>query len=332
MPMRDFPDPGKAMKSCDLPGREKHMSDQRLTEELVREKTREVFERYRRIARMWQRGILSTEAAVEEMLPGFYGIFPKLLSDCGLVLRIKEDSYRQFAREYEAYRGGRFSEEFPEKFPEEEDPWLRERGKEGRPASAEEKRLFFRLMERFHVEPEYYKPVAQNVPVPDLVPIHQYQTAGVYGIHFRCVDDGGLLADSSPEGKTFALKNELGLTARLTIREDRRGKNRSGLDFDELVMETEQGSLVLLAEFLAEGEIEGYTAPVREGHREVLIRLGERGTKVRWLAFWQDPADAEAFGRYGLWQESRVYARRREEIRDRILKRLLSEAAGQTGD
>ena len=156
----------------------------------------------------------------------------------------------------------------------------------------------------------YFKPRQhpEGMAVPDLVPVHAYHSSGVMGTHFTCVDDGGLLTDKSPVGKTFRLKNDIGLEAVLKIKEDRRNADRNGMDFDEMVSSSSAGMFVLKAEFLAEGFIEGYTASERKHNPEILIRLKNNKKEIFWLAYWADAEDFEAHRKCPVWQEYYAWA------------------------
>ena len=105
------------------------------------------------------------------------------------------------------------------------------------------------------------------------------------------------MADDNPVGKTFKLKNDLGLEAIVTIKEDRRNRNRNGMDFDEQVFSSDGCTAAVFAEFL-----EGYTAKERTGNPEILVRHQNKGDRICWLAFWRDSSDEKAFSDYPLWQ------------------------------
>ncbi len=293
----------------------------RLTDELVEAEAGKAFEEFRRIGKQYWRGFLDETMARQEMRSGFSRIFMKLFRDHHLDLRLNRDSYPLFKEEYEACRKGMpFSNHMPWLFDTEEDY----------EASERDQARFFDLMTRFHVSPDCFEPLPEEAAEPGIVPIHQYKLAGVYGIHFDVADDGGLLEEARPIGKTFRLKSRKGLEAVLTIREDRRQQDRSGMDFDELVVPTEHGLSVSMAEFLAEGYIEGYTARERTADPRILIRLEERGTRVSWLAFWSDPKDQEAFRNDPLWQDYFIWQEEKSRRLHAALSGLLEEVKEQT--
>lgn len=288
---------------------------QHLTDELVNTKLEEIHRTWQRVRVGARRGILTEDEIRSELLSGFYGIFMGLFRENGLTLRLDKENYPCFAGEYEAYKKGDGVSAAAHL------PWLFDTGADQGEAEEADRRQLFRLMEEFRVTPDYFEPpsYAEQIVVPDRVPIHGYNSACVTGTHFNCVDDGGLLADENPTGKTFTLTNDLGLKAVLTIKEDRRREDRNGMDMDELVWPTEKGLVILKAEFLAEGYIEGYTARERKENPEVLIRLKEGGTRIWWLAYWEDRYDQRSAGEYPMWQD---YYRWLDEQRARAGKVL----------
>lgn len=66
-----------------------------------------------------------------------------------------------------------------------------------------------------------YKPIPSEIPEPVMDCIHVYANQSVYGIPFNCVDDGGLLSDSNPVGKSFHLMRNDGVKMHITITEFR---------------------------------------------------------------------------------------------------------------
>ena len=286
----------------------------KLSDELVESKTETIFKDFRRIGEKYWGGYLTEETAFQEIVRRFNDVFPKLFSDNHLKLCLNDTNYPIFVKEYENYKTGSESKD------ESHIPWLFDVSDEQCEATESDQRKFFDLMTRFLVTPDYFEPYPDDKSSPNVVPIHQYRDSGVYGIRFNCIDDGGLLADESPVGKTYTLMNDMGQEAVLTIKEDRRGIDRNDLDFDEIVTATEQGLIVVKAEFLAEGFIEGYTAREREQNAEVLIRLKDRGTKIYWLAYWQDSNDSKAFFEYPMWQDWFGWC----EEKDMKLRRILS--------
>lgn len=118
-------------------------------------------------------------------------------------------------------------------------------------ASVHDKSQFFRLMEAFHITADYFEPLPEGIIAPDKHWTHTYSGGCTYVIGYNCVDDGGLLSEAEPIGKTYTLKNDLGLKAVVTITEDRRKQDRGSMDYDDYCP---------LGEYLSDGYIEGYTA------------------------------------------------------------------------
>ena len=261
-----------------------------LTDELIEAAAAKAYAEFERAGENYRAGLLGNVEFADKMLYAFVGGFWEPLRDSGLKLRIDCKNYPGFVKEYEAYRRG--SE------PTGEASWLCH-GEHM--ASPGDRRRFFALMDKFELTPEFFAPIPDGLPRPELTGIHAWNDVESCIIEFNCEDDGGLLGDPSPVGKTFTLTDGRGIRAFLTVKEDRRGTDRNGMDLDEQVYETPSGILVLKAEFLAEGSIEGYTAEERTCDPSVLIRL--RDGKVSSLSFYRNNDDIIAFNSFHLWKE-----------------------------
>ena len=292
------------------------MREQRIPDGLAEEKIAEVFGRCRRAGKWYRKGVLTEDSYRQEILRGVFGVFMSFFTDNGLKLRLDGENYPCFAREYPEYRNGRGPADRVHL------PWLYDVTEGTREASAEDQRQFFRMMEAFGLTPEYFEPLPAGVQAPDTVPVHRYNSAAVYGVRFRCADDGGLLVDEDPVGKTFRLLSDTGTEAVVTIKEDRRNAGRNGMDFDELVTPAEGGLIVAMAEFLAEGYIEGYTARENRSKPDILIRLKDGGRKIYWLAYWEDGGDEKARMDYPEWREYYAWCEKKEIERAGILAPL----------
>ena len=293
--------------------------EQRIPDGLAEAKLREIFGRYRRAGDRYRKGVLTEDSYRQEILTGVIGVFMSFFTDNGLKLLLDGENYPCFAREYPEYRNGRT--------PADRDhlPWLYDVKDSTCEAAAGDRRLFFRMMEAFGLTPEYFEPLPAGVPSPDTVPVHRYNSAEVYGIRFSCADDGGLLSDEDPVGKTFRLVSDTGTEAVVTIKEDRRNAGRNGMDFDELVAPAEGGLAVAMAEFLAEGYIEGYTARGNRSKPDILIRLKDGGRKIYWLAYWEDGGDEKARMDYPGWREYYAWCEKKEIERAGILAPLFEK-------
>ncbi|MBR2780322.1 MAG: hypothetical protein IKD81_02775 [Eubacteriaceae bacterium] len=153
-----------------------------------------------------------------------------------------------------------------------------------------------------------------------------YHSEGVYTLEFNCVDDCGLLKDPDPVGKTFVLTDDMGIRAQIMVREDRRASERTGMDIDELVFTAGNGSTVKLAEFLAEGYIEGYTAKEGRSKPEIIIRTDSGAKRVLSLAYWEDENDSRAFSEYPLWQEAFRWEEESSNRREKMLNGLFTDS------
>lgn len=276
--------------------------------ELVEAALERAMREFELAGKAYKKGYMTDGDTFQTMLRTFYTGFWDCLRDARLELRLDERNFTGFSAQYES------GEESAGHL-----PWLYEHDHGSREASAEDQRQVIRLMKSFHLPPAFFEPLPEAVIRPRRHYVHGYVNATAYLVEFRCVDDGGLLAAEDPVGKSYRLTDDLGLTAEVLIREDRRNGDRSGMDFDETVFVTAKGIVVQKAEFLAEGRIRGYTAIERQGNPELLIRLdGER--KVSHLAYWEFDGDQEAYRAYPLWQE---FFRRSEELEERQ-RRILS--------
>ncbi len=176
-------------------------------------------------------------------------------------------------------------------------------------ASDHDKSQFFRLMEVFHITPDYFEPLPQGIIEPDRHLTHTYHGGSAYVIGFHCVDDGGLIAETEPVGKTYTLKSGLGLKSVVTITEDRRKQDRAKMDYDDFYP---------LGEYLSEGTIEGYTAMERSFPKIVIRTDGEgKISRLGTIEGWHD--DYPAFSQYPLWQEYFRWNNEQEKRRMQIL-------------
>ena len=272
-----------------------------------------------RIGKACRRGLINEETGRQEVTKVFLKVFMGLFSDHHLELRINNKNYSLFAKEFQAYQNGTHVPD-PDHM-----PWLYDHENGSCEAAEYDQRQFFDLMERFHVTPEFFEPAPDGIPAPDIVPVHQYRNTGVYGTHFHCINSEELLSEEHPAGKTFRLRNELGQEAVLTIKEDRRTQDREGMDWDEIVTSAKDGPVIVKADFLAEGHIEGYTAIERTCNPEILIRLNDKGGTVGWLAYWSDNNDWKARNEYPLWQAYYDWLGKKEEKGNEIIGSIFNE-------
>lgn len=192
------------------------------------------------------------------------------------------------------------------------------RGKEA--ADPEDHRLALFLTEGLHLRAECFMPFQTKAPAPGNIEGHSWHDCRAFCLDFGCTDDGGLLTDPAPAGRTFTLTGRYGLKAVLTIKENQR-----------------EGCGCLNAQFPAEGSIEGYTADVRTGSPDVLIRAS--CGKVKYLFYYEFPEDWKAMRHFPLWkqyfEERQIFFEERHRIRkDTFLElcRTFSEQASVRKD
>ena len=275
-----------------------------LTEKTVSDAIGRAGTELEKLRERYRGGILTEDEGAGYVTNVLFGTFFDLLYKCFVVLRLTEDNYPAFTDEYNGAEteGGASS-------------WLVRRGAEKTPASTEEKRLAIRLMKGLHIQPDHLEPAPGDIIVPNKHYLHSWNCCSACGIGFCCVDDGGLTEDPDPVGKTFLLKSDLGLTAELTVKEDRRGTDRLGRDFDESTVK---------AAFLAEGYIEGFTAKSERCDASVLIRLYPEGG-VNYLAYYEYADDLDAFYKFPLWKDYFDWRAVKAERRRRTVLSLLKE-------
>ncbi len=294
-------------------------SIQLITNEITEDAVEHTLKDLKRKGKAFRKGLLSEEECFQSMFDTLHHGFLGPLSALGIKPNIGRNSYASFSKEYEAYLRGE------DPFAADRKPWLFVYDAAGcSEASPEDILQFFRLMKDYMISPEFFAPSPEGVLSPGRTFAHLWNGYAAYIIDFRCVNDSGLTEDTSPEGKSFRLMSDLGLEAVLKIKEDRRGKRRQGLDFDEYVTVTPRGRAALKAEFLAEGYIEGYTAKERKGDPDILIRTGADG-KVARLSYYSFPDDDAACSGYPLWKDYFLWEKKQSLRRKEILSALFDK-------
>lgn len=290
-------------------------SGSNLTNTYIDALSAKIFSEFRNIVDGYQRGIHTGKECSDKMREAFYGAFFKLLNENCLKLSITFENYNRFCAQFSEYQK---SHEIP--LSADPVPWLLDTISSNHEADPSDKKCFFRFMESFCLSPDFFLPPPKEIIFPRSHGVHMYHSEGVYSLEFSCADDGWLLSDPDPVGKTFVLTDDMGIRAEITVKEDRRGTERSGMDIDELVYSTGKGNLVNLAEFLGEGYIEGYTAKEERAKPDIIIRTDPSGKVIRRLAYWEDVNDRQAFMEYPLWQEAFRWEEERNKRREEILK------------
>ena len=289
---------------------------QLITNEILEDAVARTLKDLRRKGKSFGKGLLSEEECFQSMFDTLHHGFWGPLAALGIRASFDKNSYETFSKEYEEYLKG------DDLFAGDHVPWLFVYYKaECGEASKEDMLQFFRLMKEYMIPPEFFEPLPEGILTPDRTFVHLWNGCTAYTIKFICVNDSGLTEDEAPEGKSFRLVSELGPEAVVTIKEDRRGKWRQGLDFDEYITVTPGGRAALKAEFLAEGYIEGYTAKERQGDPGILIRTGAGG-KVERLSYYSFPDDEAAYSEYPLWQKYHLWEKEKSLRKREILSNL----------
>ncbi len=160
---------------------------------------------------------------------------------------------------------------------------------------------FFRLMTAFHLPAAYFEPVPENVTVPEWIPGHfgGQKVIGA-GKDAYWLSDGGLTESPDPVGRTFVLKDRLGLQTTFTV-------SRAEADrYDDTCMT-----------YSGKGVIEGYFSP-----REREMSVTSRGSRILFMtAFEEGPEDALAYESFPLWQEYHAWGKHKQMLREEALQK-----------
>jgi len=268
------------------------------TNELFMQESETISDNIEKILTKYHRGMCTKDEVHSRFSSLEYKYFPRFIEGLGLKWVFTDETYNGFEEDFHSLlTTGDLKDE-------NHIPWLfHEHFNERNEASKEDKINFLRLMQSLYMTPEEFIPCPSSIISPRKTIVHGWNRNSTNIILFECVDDSGLLSDPNPIGKTFILKNTLGLKAVLRIKEDRRENlTESKMEFDEQIYVTNKGLYVLQADFLTEGYIEGYTSKEEREMPEILIRLNYE-KKIHSLSFWQTPEDFRAYQDFLLWQE-----------------------------
>lgn len=314
----------------------------RLTGEQIDENILNAFENFRKIGRLYRRGLLTDHEFSQRMSEIFYEHFYRFLhQEHGLEFCFTDSTWAGFLEDYRLWQEHSLPKEHPDT------PWLQNDNfadsfdsdndfihtlrsmknygfdlPYGRAeASSYDKIQVFRLMEAFHIPPDYFEPVPAGIIKPDISYIHTYHDAVVVIIGFHCIDDGGLLGDNNPCEKTFTLTNTLGLKAKLLIKEMR------SLE-EQMELHEDADMYITLGAYLAEGYIEGYTQIQEGASTKIVIRTDEKGSICKLGAILiQD--DNTAYRNFPLWQEYFDWfnknLKKRKEIEENFYRQFKTE-------
>ena len=169
-----------------------------------------------------------------------------------------------------------------------------------RPASDAAKQQIFAAIRALHLTADDF----DEVPAPEMKePKWQKKTYGDFELvtiaDAEIIDDGGLRADRSPEGKSYILKDADGVTYYLN--NIRKSSVPGGLDADTEHLYT------------ADGRIDGYTG---EALREIEFEIYDGGYIFTYSTEGVDDSCAEKDPRwmpYEIWVQSRIARRRAQQ-------------------
>lgn len=140
---------------------------------------------------------------------------------------------------------------------------------------------------------DYYRPRPKSEAryQPGNRVTHVYSKSSTMVVEYNCVDDGGLVNDDAPIGKTFTLVNDIGLRAAVKIVEKREPPFN--------LFECDKDNYAPLGRYLAKGFIEGYTVFGEEVPDDkipgIVIRMDENGEIVKLGIFPYTEADSLRF-------------------------------------
>ena len=288
------------------------MGFQHLSQELVQENADLALKNAKRTWNWYRRGAVLPEELYSRLYKELVekGVFD-FLKERGLKMDLEEGRFECFLNDMEAFQkslrqgGGSPS------------PWLfKELRKEA--ACPEDHRLVLLLLDLLHLPAEYFRPFRSSPGVvrPERVYVHGYGPCTAWYINYTCRDDGGLLSDPSPVGKTFTLTDHYGLEAALTITKVRSAHCRKEPDYDAEYILSHPESFPSGIEYLARGSIEGYTEVPRSSPTE--IRICVRQGKIKSIDYYEYIKDNWAFCAFPIWQpffkEEKAFGERSESI------------------
>lgn len=220
---------------------------------------------------------LSSENELKFFVRKVFESFYSFLYENGIRTKFSVENRKDFLEDYEKWSHGESLDCTSTQ------PWLFHYSKDsgyGCAASETEKAIHFEIMELCKLSLEYNEPLPEDAVIPD-IRIPKYGDGFVDDI----VDDGGLVCDKEPVGKTFVLTDKHGLKTKLLV-------ERVGGDW----LEGEY-------DYLGMGTIEGYTSS-----NPVKIKIFLWQGKVVSLRVYISGYDARrehemAFRKFPLWQK-----------------------------
>lgn len=252
-------------------------------DKFVEEKEKEL----EKTVRHFHKGYLSEDElwqGINNVYAGdFHSRYSGFWGNKDLRLRISEENWKDVLVDYEKWSRGEAPDSRSEK------PWLEsDSGLEPIHAASESERaVFFRYIDYMKLPIAYYEPIPEHIVMPSLN-TRAYNDGDLWSI-WGIVDDGGLIADPAPIGKTFVLIDKYGLKTRIEIQH---------MGAEQCEWRTYK------SDYRGMGTIEGYTpsTPV-----EIEIYLSSNKDRVSLLelfvynSMWKEYHDAHY--EFPLWQE-----------------------------
>ena len=282
-----------------------------LTEEKIQENLKRFYTCIERIKKNYEHGLYTREEVRNQMSMTLYGSFYSFIDGVGLRLKFVEDNWENFLCDYN--NPNQIVETLENEIPswlhtgewnEEKQLWIS--------ASTYDKRLVIRLMQEFHLTPEYFLPMPKKILIPRIISAHTWATCSYAIIDFCKVDeDSGYFDCDNPCGKTFMFRDELGLKSKIKIVESFSPPNK-------LV----KANVI----YRGEGYIEGYTQinDNRE-YKDIYIIEGSN-KKVLLLMTRLSHEDSQTHYKFEMWQDYYKWredsTKRREKIEEKFLKGL----------
>ncbi len=169
-------------------------------------------------------------------------------------------------------------------------------------ASADEKKLFFEIMDHLKLPIEYFEPIPAETAMPDM----RIPTYGE-GYITDIVDDGGLANDKEPIGKIFVLTDKLGLKTQFTAQ--RMGRDECGK----------------ICDYYGIGTVEGYTSS-----NPVTINVYLWQGKISYINVRISGHDArreheQAFRTFPLWQKHLAWVDKKQAIYEVCVEAFLDQ-------
>ena len=301
----------------------------KITEEQFSHNTEKIYKVMERIRRAYSRGIMTRSELVNDMWEVYRGYFLDFLHSHSLYFRFENHNWGSFSKDYDTWKTD------PTAFTGEDSDWLEEYDPENHldqdsvlmiesvqnygydlsipkiNAGLQDMIRFFRLMDVFFIDPEFFRPMPPEIIAPRYIMTHDYADASKCVIDYHCTEDNGLLSCDDPVGKRFKLKDALGLTAIVTITEDRSKTDKN--KYDDI------DDYYPLADYAGEGYVEGYTVKDNRKYPEMTIRLDRKGC-IRQLGVSMDMNDYHTgFMDYPLWAEYHQWENRKRKEQSRTL-------------